>query len=124
MNKPPDQNFAVWPNNVIMYKDSSKFYACPATDTEWNVYVDPAFGQTKCVPINLIASGCGECTPEAPTTVWQTQTITQAVTQLSTVTITTGITRVGGGNASFSTKSCLQCSKTPKGPSSSMFSTV
>jgi hypothetical protein len=42
------------------------FYACPASETEWNLYTTPVTGQEKCVEISLTASGCGAATSVAP----------------------------------------------------------
>jgi hypothetical protein len=87
--KPPVSGFAIGADNSITYQGSAKFYACPATDTEYNIYINPDFGQTKCFPIQLTASGCGaeqSTCPAASTvteTAWQTayQTVTETAYQ-------------------------------------------
>ncbi|KAM7211891.1 hypothetical protein V8F06_012733 [Rhypophila decipiens] len=113
MNKTPDPNFGMTVKRsehdhvLLAYKDSTEFYACPATDTEYNVYIKPDFGQTKCVPMQIVVEGeCAtggggggggggeEDVPCPPTTVWHTEYVTELVTQWSTVTVTPGSTSV------------------------------
>jgi hypothetical protein len=91
----PARGFVIDSNGAITLNGSPTFYACPATDTEYNLYTNPNFGQTKCVQVSLTASGCGSpgnsCTP-----VTQTVTISasaaggggQALGITQTVTIT------------------------------------
>jgi hypothetical protein len=55
----PTYGFAIDSNDTLTYSGSSVFYACPASDTEWNLYTTPVIGQLKCVEISLTASGCG-----------------------------------------------------------------
>ncbi|KAH6639795.1 ubiquitin 3 binding protein But2 C-terminal domain-containing protein [Boeremia exigua] len=56
----PTTGFAVGSSGSITYNGSSKFYACPASDTEYNVYTTPVSGQDKCVEISLSSAGsCG-----------------------------------------------------------------
>ncbi|KAK3367632.1 hypothetical protein B0H63DRAFT_515449 [Podospora didyma] len=102
--KEPTTGFSITDDNTLTYHGSSKFFACPATDTEWNVYVSPDFGQAKCVPIALKADGkCG--TPPVKTsscpvlpapstvtekvreTVWSTVTFTSNFTTVTTATL-------------------------------------
>ncbi|KAH8891255.1 hypothetical protein GQ53DRAFT_765372 [Thozetella sp. PMI_491] len=87
--KSPVSRFAIGADNTLSYNGNSKFWVCPATDTEYNVYIDPDFGQTKCFPVGLTASGCGARIPSC-SAVWQTTTYTVAVpvTEVSTVTVT------------------------------------
>jgi hypothetical protein len=94
----PAPGFSISSDNTLQYNGSSSFFACPASDIEWNVYVSPNFGQLKCVPITLKADGCGTqsttCSAAPPTTLYQTQWTTQWTTQWmtqqnnSTVTVT------------------------------------
>lgn len=88
----PDASFSIDAAGNLLYKGSPNFFACPATDTEYNVYVNPNFGQTKCFAITLQASGCGagasSCAPVVTSTLWQTQTVTQNITQIVTITTT------------------------------------
>jgi len=88
----PDANFSIDAAGNLLYAGSPSFFACPATDTEYNVYVDPNFGQAKCFAITLQASGCGpgasSCAPAATSTLWQTQTVTINTTQTITTTTT------------------------------------
>jgi len=56
----PTTGFAVGSSGSVTYNGSSKFYACPATDSEYNVYTTPVAGQDKCVEITLSSAGsCG-----------------------------------------------------------------
>ena len=56
----PTTGFAIGSSGSITYNGSSKFYACPATDSEYNVYTTPVSGQDKCVEISLSSAGsCG-----------------------------------------------------------------
>ena len=56
----PTTGFAVGSSGSVTYNGSSKFYACPATDSEYNVYTSPVEGQEKCVEISLVSAGsCG-----------------------------------------------------------------
>ncbi|KAH8787348.1 putative GPI anchored cell wall protein [Hyaloscypha sp. PMI_1271] len=61
----PTFGFAIDSNETLTYSGSSVFYACPASDTEWNLYTTPVTGQEKCVEISLTASGCGAATSVA-----------------------------------------------------------
>jgi hypothetical protein len=62
----PTYSFAIDNNDTLTYSGSSVFYACPASDTEWNLYTTSVTGQLKCVEISLSASGCGAATSVAP----------------------------------------------------------
>ncbi|KAI2637827.1 hypothetical protein GGS26DRAFT_428674 [Hypomontagnella submonticulosa] len=113
-NKAPLTGFSISPDNALLYKGSSSFFACPATDSEYNIYVAPNFGQAKCVPITLKASGgCGTQPPTStcpapppPTTVyqtsvetdvstkWQTQVLTQTETETTTLKQTELVTQI------------------------------
>ncbi|KAL1655281.1 hypothetical protein SLS61_002167 [Didymella pomorum] len=56
----PTTGFAIDSSGSVTYNGSSKFYACPATDSEYNVYTTPVAGQNKCVEITLGSAGsCG-----------------------------------------------------------------
>ncbi|KAI0385092.1 hypothetical protein F5Y04DRAFT_205103 [Hypomontagnella monticulosa] len=110
--KAPVTGFSIGPNKNLLYKGSPSFFACPATDSEYNIYVAPNFGQAKCVPITLQASGdCGAepptstCpAPPPPTTVtsvetdistkWQTQVLTQTETETTTLLQTEMVTQI------------------------------
>jgi hypothetical protein len=111
LNKSPAGGFAIDGSNTLTYGGSSQFYACPATDTEYNVYVHPDFGQTKCFPITLTASSCGSQAPPScsNSTVWQTITITSVITTPVTLTVT-------GPNTCSSTTSkvCNRCASKTK----------
>lgn len=122
--KEADAGFSI-ESSKLLYHGSPDFFACPATDTEWNVYVKPDFGQTKCMPITLTVSGCS--TPSslsceaAPA---QTKTVTVTTTDMTTFTTsilgmwnttrpcricTKTTTTVAPANSSSSTKSCHRC---------------
>jgi hypothetical protein len=94
-NTEPEPSFSIDSSGMLMYKGSSAFHACPATDTEYNVYVKPDFGQPKCIPITLQASGCGAKTSSScadastvTVTVTQPQTVLSTIVQNVTRTIT------------------------------------
>lgn len=56
----PTTGFAIGSSGSVTYNGSSKFYACPASDSEYNVYTTPVSGQDKCVEISLSSAGsCG-----------------------------------------------------------------
>ena len=65
----PTYGFAIDSNDTLTYSGSSVFYACPASDIEWNLYTTPVTGQLKCVEIFLTASGCGAATSVAPSVI-------------------------------------------------------
>ena len=81
--KPPTLGFSIGDNNTLLYEGSSRFHVCPATDTEYNIYVSPDFGQTKCFPVVLQTDGCGAkktCPPPPEReTVWKTEWATSTV---------------------------------------------
>jgi hypothetical protein len=54
----PTYGFSIDSNGTLEYAQSSRFYACPSSDYDWNLYTIPVIGQTKCVEITLTASGC------------------------------------------------------------------
>jgi hypothetical protein len=54
----PSGGFAIGSNGQVTYNGSTQFYACPASDNMYNIYTTPVQGQTKCVKIELTASGC------------------------------------------------------------------
>ena len=65
----PTTGFAIDSSGQVTYNSSSKFYACPAADGEYNVYTVPVAGQDKCVEISLSSAGsCGSgpSQPSAP----------------------------------------------------------
>ncbi|KAH9224806.1 hypothetical protein DL95DRAFT_452541 [Leptodontidium sp. 2 PMI_412] len=119
--KPPSPGFSIDYSNNIFYKGSSVFFACPATDTVYNIYVNPDFGQTKCFQVALKASGCGAaptCLP--PSTVWQTQTVMENIASTVTVTATSSelcpttssYVHTPSSTWSNSTTACRHCTKT------------
>lgn len=97
--------FSIDASNSLLYRGSPEFWACPATDTEYNIYVKPKFGQTKCFLIGLKASGCGPAAPTCPppSTVWETQT------QTVTVLVTNSQTCSGGRTSTTSTSLDTVC---------------
>ncbi|KAJ9157947.1 hypothetical protein NKR23_g192 [Pleurostoma richardsiae] len=52
-DKAPGAGFSIGSDNMLLYNGSPSFFACPATDTEWNVYVAPNFGQPKCATLHV-----------------------------------------------------------------------
>ena len=53
-------------NGHVAYNGWLTFYACPATDNEYNIYTQPVAGQAKCVKIELTASGCDTPSSKPP----------------------------------------------------------
>ncbi|CZR56103.1 related to GPI anchored cell wall protein [Phialocephala subalpina] len=94
LNKSPQSGFSIESNGTLEYSGSSVFYACPASDTEWNLYTTPVAGQLKCVEIGLTASGCGSttCSSAPASTVTETVTSVSTVTEASTITEATTVT--------------------------------
>jgi hypothetical protein len=54
----PTGGFSIGSDGQLLYNGSPTFYACPASDTEWNLYTTPVEDQSKCVKIELNTSGC------------------------------------------------------------------
>ncbi|KAJ8064805.1 hypothetical protein OCU04_007115 [Sclerotinia nivalis] len=50
--------FAIGASGTYSHSGSSVFYACPSSDSDYNIYTTPVAGQTKCVKVGLTASGC------------------------------------------------------------------
>ncbi|KAK4495940.1 hypothetical protein PRZ48_013208 [Zasmidium cellare] len=53
----PTTGFSVGSNGQIEYNGSDQFYACPASDSEYNIYTTPVSGQDKCVKVTLSSGG-------------------------------------------------------------------
>jgi hypothetical protein len=91
--KAPAAGFAIASDGTLSYNSSDTFYACPATDTEYNIYITPNFGQKKCFSVQLTASGCGAApstsSSSPPSSPPQTQTVTTLQTVWQTITSTT-----------------------------------
>jgi hypothetical protein len=84
----PTYGFAIDSNDTLTYSGSSVFYACPASDTEWNLYTTPVIGQLKCVEISLTASGCGATSSATQSVSYITISACPTVsTVVSTVTV-------------------------------------
>ncbi|EPE35797.1 hypothetical protein GLAREA_05135 [Glarea lozoyensis ATCC 20868] len=54
----PTGGFSIGSNGALSHDGSTTFYACPATDSEYNIYTTPVENQPKCVEVGLTASGC------------------------------------------------------------------
>ncbi|KAA8572581.1 hypothetical protein MFRU_003g02300 [Monilinia fructicola] len=50
--------FAIGTNGSYSHSGSTVFYACPSSDSDYNIYTTPVAGQSKCVEVGLTASGC------------------------------------------------------------------
>lgn len=48
----PVTGFSIDSKDTIAYAGSSAFYACPATDTEYNIYTQPVKDQAKCTIVS------------------------------------------------------------------------
>ncbi|KAI1132274.1 hypothetical protein F5Y10DRAFT_231371 [Nemania abortiva] len=89
MGQKPTKGFSVGAMQQLMYQGNPHFWACPAVGSDWNVYIDPNFYQSKCLPIMLRSSGClnsgnGTSPPcPATSTTWKTKlvTVTAVVTE-------------------------------------------
>lgn len=115
---PPDPELKIDGKGSLVYKGSNKFFACPATDIEHNIYASPDFGQGKCVPIGLSASDCGAppppppplsttvCPPKGTTTVWKTEMGTH--TSVMTVTVSALVSNMTCPPP-LTTKPCRSC---------------
>jgi len=62
----PTPGFSIDCDGSVSYEGSATFYACPATDTEFNIYTIPDPNQKKCVEITLSASDCYASCPAPP----------------------------------------------------------
>ena len=64
----PTTGFSISSSGSVTYNGSAKFYACPATNSEYNIYTQPVSDQEKCVEITLSSSGsCGaSASPSQP----------------------------------------------------------
>ncbi|KAH8669550.1 ubiquitin 3 binding protein But2 C-terminal domain-containing protein [Tricladium varicosporioides] len=112
----PTYGFSIESNNTLVSPSgSSVFYACPASETEWNLYTTPVIRQLKCVRVSLTASGCGA---ETCTAVIQTITITATVT-IDTCTSSTPVVPSSAPYFSVSTSPAV-VTTTPVIPLSSM----
>lgn len=57
LGKTPTYGFSIATNGSVLYMDSDQFFACPATDTEYNVYTQWLKDQEKCQPVTLSTNG-------------------------------------------------------------------
>lgn len=64
----PTGGFSIGSNGQLLYNGSPTFYACPASDSEWNLYTTPVENQSKCVKIELTASGCSSSASSSEST--------------------------------------------------------
>lgn len=86
----PTGGFSLGSNGQVEYNGSQTFYACPATDSMYNMYTTPVSGQTKCVEVQLTASGCyaqSSSVQPASSTKPVSQSATQPQTQTSVKTV-------------------------------------
>ncbi|PQE29433.1 gpi anchored cell wall protein [Rutstroemia sp. NJR-2017a WRK4] len=54
----PTSGFSIGSSGEVLFSGSSTFYACAASDSEYNIYTTPVSGQEKCYEVELSASGC------------------------------------------------------------------
>ncbi|KAG9229274.1 GPI anchored cell wall protein [Amylocarpus encephaloides] len=93
----PTGSFSIGSNGELSHSGSSTFYACPASETEYNIYATPVDGQTKCVEVHLTASGCYVTQPPPPpATTMATKTMTSQPNSPSST----------AGGSSLNTNSC------------------
>jgi Ubiquitin 3 binding protein But2 C-terminal domain len=74
-------------NGQVEYNGSPTFYACPASDSEYNIYTTPVSGQNKCVKIELTASGCDTCAASSGSAASKPPTASQQPSKQPTQTI-------------------------------------
>lgn len=53
----PSPGFSVSGSGMLEGNGTTQFYACPATDSSYNIYTSPVEGQDKCVEITLSTGG-------------------------------------------------------------------
>ncbi|PQE08413.1 GPI anchored cell wall protein [Rutstroemia sp. NJR-2017a BBW] len=85
----PTSGFSISSSGQVLYSGSSTFYACAASDSEYNIYTTPVSGQKKCYEVELSASGCYSSSHEssvAPSSVALAPTIYKTTTQEETTT--------------------------------------
>ncbi|KAH6672360.1 ubiquitin 3 binding protein But2 C-terminal domain-containing protein [Halenospora varia] len=113
----PTYGFSIESNGTLVSPSgSSVFYACPASETEWNLYTTPVIGQLKCVEISLAASGCGAETCSAATqtvTVTATVTIDTCGTASSTPVVATSVPYVSISSAAATSSPVVPQSSIP-----------
>ncbi|RQM05652.1 hypothetical protein DH86_00003451 [Scytalidium sp. 3C] len=80
----PTSGFDIGANGQVTYSGSSTFYACPASDSEWNIYTQPAPNQQKCVQQQCsCASETQGSTPVVPASGATTPAVTGPTTPSS-----------------------------------------
>ncbi|PQE09939.1 GPI anchored cell wall protein [Rutstroemia sp. NJR-2017a BVV2] len=83
----PTSGFSISSSGEVLYSGSSTFYACAASDSEYNIYTTPVSGQEKCYEVELSASGCygsshaSSVGPSSVATTAQSTTVLQITTQ-------------------------------------------
>ncbi|KUJ09205.1 uncharacterized protein LY89DRAFT_690265 [Mollisia scopiformis] len=83
----PTSGFSLGSNGQVEYNGSQTFYACPASDTMYNIYTTPVSGQTKCVEVQLTASGCYAQSSSAQSMPATTMKTSMQMTQPHTTTV-------------------------------------
>jgi hypothetical protein len=53
----PTRGFSVGADGALLHDGSSEFWACPASEVEYNIYVTPVPNQKKCVKVGLNTDG-------------------------------------------------------------------
>merc|ERR1712098_635252 len=90
----PTGGFSIGGDGEIEYNGSPTFYACPASDTMYNIYTTPVEGQDKCVKIGLTASGCYAPSSSYKSSPPETKTVVQTAQQSCPAPVTKTITEV------------------------------
>ena len=90
----PTGGFSIGGDGEIEYNGSPTFYACPASDTMYNIYTTPVEGQGKCVKIGLTASGCYAPSSSYKSSPPETKTVVQTAQQSCPAPVTKTITEV------------------------------
>ncbi|TVY75844.1 putative but2-like protein [Lachnellula suecica] len=102
----PTGGFAIGTQGQVTYNGSTTFYACPATDSMYNIYTTSVQGQAKCVEIELSASGCYA----SQTSSQQSKTTQQSCPAPSTVTVTSFVTQASQSSISSKASSSAPAS--------------
>merc|ERR1711964_671596 len=90
----PTGGFSIGGDGEIEYNGSPTFYACPASDTMYNIYTTPVEGQDKCVKIGLTASGCYAPSSSYKSSPPEIKTVVQTAQQSCPAPVTKTITEV------------------------------
>ncbi|KAI7140665.1 hypothetical protein KC344_g8559 [Hortaea werneckii] len=84
----PSSGFSIGSGGNLEHNGDSTFYACPATENEYNIYTQKVKGQSKCVQVTLNTGG--KCA--APSSMTSSMAMSTSPA-MSTETVTTTVTQ-------------------------------